>query len=526
TVSARDRRQPVRLFFSVRADSFERLPERLDQPLAQLAATAVQLGDPTEQHGRLPQRPHPDPRRLAACLPSYAGQVVRQGAQRPQSLVAALARLPELHPNLAQLPLPLHHPLREPCDHPVQLTDPLLASADRLIHLAAAVADERSGEASPSAHRALGVAHPRGATLGSLADGTPQPVSRSSATARARLGLELEPRRLPPQDIQAVALSQLRHEHMQDAVQVVHQHPVRSSLPLHRGGQHAVVLLQPLMDLFVDRLRQAFVARRADHQKVRVRDQAPHVERHHILRLLRVGHRGQTSCQRLGGELIPVRVRHRAHARYRPRSTISSITASGTRWRIGRPAATRWRTSLEDTPISGISTTSARPGSPRRSSAAFASSSTAPGREAIPRRASSRIRCGSRQASKLAATSAPIRKTNSSRGRASLNSSSVRTENDGPSRLVSTSEASSPGSVSAASRAISSRSALPGSGSILLCGASPVGTSRTSLNPSWNAASCPSTRCPMCGGLNAPPRTPMAATAPPTPVRAAGSSPN
>ena len=54
----------------------------------------------------------------------------------------------------------------------------------------------------------------------------------------------------------------------------------------------------------------------------------------------------------------------------------------------------------------------------------------------------------------------------------------------------------------------------PGSGSITLCGASPVGTSSTSSRPSSTAASWASSRWPRCGGLKAPPRTPTAATHP------------
>src|SRR6478736_2760878 len=190
---------------------------------------------------------------------------------------------------------------------------------------------------------------------------------------------------------------------------------------------------------------------------------------------------------------------------------MNPATPSGTRCRIGRPAATRLLMPVEDTPISGMRTTSARSSPPSRSIAASASSSAVPGRAALPTRASCSTRSGSRQLSSPAATSAPIRKTNSSPGRASLINSRVRKLNDGPSRAVSTPEAENAGSVAAASRAISCLTSRPGSGSMRLYGDSPTGTSTTSSSPSWNAASWASTRCPMCGGLNAPPRTPTAA---------------
>ena len=49
----------------------------------------------------------------------------------------------------------------------------------------------------------------------------------------------------------------------------------------------------------------------------------------------------------------------------RPRSAIRSATASGTRWRIGSPAATRRRIPVEETPISGIAHDLGPPGGPQ-----------------------------------------------------------------------------------------------------------------------------------------------------------------
>src|ERR671935_3122584 len=68
-----------------------------------------------------------------------------------------------------------------------------------------------------------------------------------------------------------------------------------------------------------------------------------------------------------------------------------------------------------------------------------------------------------------------------------------------------TSKRSSPATASSHS---SSRVSAPGSGSIRRWGASPTGMNVTRSSSSWTSASCAQIRCPMCGGLNAPPRIP------------------
>ena len=144
----------------------------------------------------------------------------------------------------------------------------------------------------------------------------------------------------------------------------------------------------------------ALVARRADHEEVRVADQVAHVERDQVVRLLRIGDRRDPLRQRrrlqpaqlaLPGAALTL---GRAPAR-RSRAT----TASGTRWRMGRPPATRRLMAVDEIPISGIFTISARSPPPRRSTAASASSAAVPAREAIPSRASSSTRRGSRHPS-------------------------------------------------------------------------------------------------------------------------------
>src|SRR3954471_16409936 len=61
--------------------------------------------------------------------------------------------------------------------------------------------------------------------------------------------------------------------------------------------------------------------------------------------------------------------------------------------------------------------------------------------------------------------------------------------------------------------AISSLTSAPGSSSISLCGARRVTISSTRSSPSCHRASWASSRCPTWGGLKAPPRTPIPATA-------------
>ena len=99
--------------------------------------------------------------------------------------------------------------------------------------------------------------------------------------------------------------------------------------------------------------------------------------------------------------------------------------------------------------------------------------------------------------------------------------SSVSTVYEGPGRSTSACETSSQ-SVRPRPRARTSGSArsLPGSCSIVRCGASPTGISTTRSSPSCQSL-LRATMCPMCGGLKAPPRIPSAACLPAHLARAA-----
>ena len=151
------------------------------------------------------------------------------------------------------------------------------------------------------------------------------------------------------------------------------------------------------------------------------------------------------------------------------------------------PRRTRWRTAGRGDADLAASRRS-RPAPRRRAARAPPRPRPAPSpaARATPSRASSSTRSGSRQLSRPAATSAPIRKTSSSSGRCSLKQlQGPDTCRTAPRARPRASEASSAGRCRPP-RAASSPAArsAPGSGSIRLCGASPAGTSSTSSSPS------------------------------------------
>ena len=123
-----------------------------------------------------------------------------------------------------------------------------------------------------------------------------------------------------------------------------------------------------------------------------------------------------------------------------------------------------------------------------------------PGRVATPIRAISRTRSGRVQAGNETSSSAPIRKTGSSRSRSSSDST-VRAKGSSD---TSTSRIGANASSASARR-------ICGAVSTTLCPGS--ATTRTSSRPraKWPTASRARARCPLCGGSKAPPRIPTRA---------------
>ena len=186
-----------------------------------------------------------------------------------------------------------------------------------------------------------------------------------------------------------------------------------------------------------------------------------------------------------------------------------SATAGSTSPAIGSPSFTRSRTIDEEISTSGIfrNATSARSGASARST----SSRPASSRSATARSASSTSACGSRHAGSVRAISAPTMNVSSASGSAVMDRSQGIHRIGRPAALdLQAAGLAARPSPPTASRHISRRRSGPGSSRSPLCGALFAGISSTRSKPSSVFACLASARCPRWGGLNVPPRMPIA----------------
>src|SRR4051794_11284959 len=226
--------------------------------------------------------------------------------------------------------------------------------------------------------------------------------------------------RLAPELLEAVVLARFGREDVDDHVEVVHEDPARLAQALHAAGQQAVLLLHVLVDAVVDRLGLAVCAAGADDEVVRVAEHAAEVELDDFLRLDVGGVAGDQLGQpvRLNGAGLLARARAHAtaSARYRPALRMYASTASGTRKRIGRPAATRRRISEEEMSRRGMSKKRMRSAPARPARRSVISARRTPSRSATPSSARVSSASGSCQVGRAYAMSPPTMKVSSSSG--------------------------------------------------------------------------------------------------------------
>jgi hypothetical protein len=108
-------------------------------------------------------------------------------------------------------------------------------------------------------------------------------------------GVELDRRHVAPELLEAVVAARLRGEDVEDDVQVVDEDPVSLAIALDRPRRHAVVALQALADLVIDRLRLASVPARAEDEEVRIRGDRPQIEDDDVLRQLLASESGDAA---------------------------------------------------------------------------------------------------------------------------------------------------------------------------------------------------------------------------------------
>ena len=354
--------------------------------------------------------------------------------------------------------------------------------------------------------------------LGMRMRATSAPASwRGPSCLRAvaeRLEVQLQPGRLGPEHLEPVAFPQLRARTRGGRGP---GSPSGPSCPSADPPRRSPAAARARASAAGGRRRGspspgARCARCTIDEEVRVADQVAHVERDHVLRLLRRPRSPRSASQAPPSPAASSSAFAAPRSPwYSPRSAMNAATPSGTRCRIGRPAATRRRMARGGDPdlrhphdLRPIAAAEAldRPPPPPRAAV--------PGRAAIPSRASSSTR------SRLTPALEPRGDVGTHQEDELVPGSRVAHQLQGTKAerrsfsAVSTSEAEQRIRRRRQPRHLQSH-LRPGSGSMRLYGDSPTGTSRTSSSPSWNAASCASTRCPMCGGLNAPPRTPTAA---------------
>src|SRR5215217_7057073 len=210
--------------------------------------------------------------------------------------------------------------------------------------------------------------------------------SRGGLLADGALG------RLAPELLEAVEVPRLGREDVHDDVEVVHEDPAGLVDALDAAGQEPVVVLEPLADAVVDRLRLPVRVAGADDEVVRVAQHAPEVELDDVDRLLVGGvvldEGGQAGALELDCGV--------AHA-YSPSRAMWPATASGTRYRMGSPAAMRSRTMVDETSMRGMAKKRMRSGTPDRpDSAARIAWRPTPSRAATPSSARERMASGSR----------------------------------------------------------------------------------------------------------------------------------
>src|SRR5437867_1317938 len=172
-----------------------------------------------------------------------------------------------------------------------------------------------------------------------------------------------------------------------------------------------------------------------------------------------------------------------------------SRTASGTRYRIDRPRATRSRIMLAETSMAGASTTRVIAGWRGRD---------APGRAQTTTSASPGSASTSNQLDRSRAASAPSSKANRFPGSRSANARSVRTVYDGAGRSSSMRSTRNRGFPVTARPSIPARCSGAARCTARLKGCSRAGRNRTASCKASPTASA-TTRCPMCTGSKDPP---------------------
>ncbi len=177
------------------------------------------------------------------------------------------------------------------------------------------------------------------------------------------------------------------------------------------------------------------------------------------------------------------------------------------------PASTRFLTSVDDTSTWRV----ASRGAPRMADASSspASSSAAVDRPAVlhsgRRRTTSCTiesnRIGSRQRGNVATTSSPTSKWSTADGQRRPNASAVSTMYDKPPRWISMGSTVTPAIPSKQRSAIANR-CTAGVRARPLRGCVAAGTTTNRSSDSASAASCATSRWPMCGGSKLPPKMP------------------
>ena len=140
------------------------------------------------------------------------------------------------------------------------------------------IAGSLSGDVRPRAARGLdGVGRRAGGPLG------------------GRSG-HFDERHIAPQVLEAVVRARLRREDVQHRVEVVGDDPGALALAVDRAREQALVVLQPVAHLVVDRRRLARVAAAAHDEEVGVDGHRPHVEDDDVLGELLAGQGRDLLC--------------------------------------------------------------------------------------------------------------------------------------------------------------------------------------------------------------------------------------
>jgi hypothetical protein len=117
-------------------------------------------------------------------------------------------------------------------------------------------------------------------------------MTTSAGEMRSPLKIQLQPRRITPEILETVEGALFLVEDVHHHVGVIRHDPLAHRKAIRGHGQHAVILLELVVDLAGDRFQMRFGRAGADDEEVGEGGNRPEVDRDDVFRFLVRGNRG------------------------------------------------------------------------------------------------------------------------------------------------------------------------------------------------------------------------------------------